>query len=220
VPALPALALPAAWWLLLCAWVGVELGLVRHPITGAPSPRIGPANLMTLYRGWAAAPVLILGLGLGTPTPLWVALCLAGGFTDLLDGTVAVRLRHESRLGRLLDPVLDAFFFSAAAAALAHWRLLPWWLAVVVALRYFLPVAGGLALLFIRGRTLPVRHTPWGQRSTLAIGIALLVTWMSTVIPVHPALILALFALTLVTMAMALLGILRRAGDGDAGAST
>src|SRR3979409_892274 len=36
VPAVPALALPATWWLLLCAWVGVEMGLVRHPITGAP----------------------------------------------------------------------------------------------------------------------------------------------------------------------------------------
>jgi phosphatidylglycerophosphate synthase len=215
---LPGLALPAMWWLVLCAWVSVELGLVRHPITGAPSPRIGPANLMTIYRGWAAAPVLALGLGAGGPTALWVVLCLLGGLTDLLDGTVAVRLRQESRLGRLLDPVLDAFFFSAAAAGLAHWRLLPAWLAVVVALRYFLPVIGGLALLFIRGRSLPVQHTLWGQRSTFAIGIALFATWMSSVLAVPTALLVGLDVLALATMALALGGILRRAGAAGAAA--
>jgi phosphatidylglycerophosphate synthase len=220
VSVLPAVALPVLWWLILCAWVSVELGLVRHPITGAPSPRIGPANLMTLYRGWAAAPVLAIGLGVGGPTPLWVVLCIAAGWTDLLDGTVAVRLHHESRLGRLLDPVLDAFFFSAAAVSLAHWGLLPVWLAVVVALRYFLPVAGGLALLFIRGRTVPVQHTPWGQRSTLAIGIALLVTWMSSVLAVPSAVLVGLYVLALATMALALMGLLRRAGAAEAGGAT
>jgi phosphatidylglycerophosphate synthase len=219
VPALAALVLPAVWWLILCAWVGVELGLVRHPVTGAPSPRIGPANLMTLYRGWAAAPVLATGLGAAGPTPLWVGLCLAAGLTDLFDGTVAVRLHQESRLGRLLDPVLDAFFFSAAAVSLAHWRLLPGWLAVVVSLRYFLPVVGGVALLFIRGRSLPVQHTPWGQRSTLAIGIAMLVTWASSVLTVHAAVLGGLYVLALATMALALREILRRAvaaGPGGA----
>ena len=145
-PVVPALAVPAAWWLLLSGWVGVELGLVRHPITGAPAPRIGPANAMTLYRGWAAAPVLVLGLTLPGPTPAWVVLCILAGLTDLFDGTVAVRLHHESRLGRLLDPVLDAFFFSAAAAGLAHWGLLPSWLAAVV----------GAAVFPARGR----RHGP------------------------------------------------------------
>jgi phosphatidylglycerophosphate synthase len=211
VPALPALALPPLWWLVLCAWVGVELGLVRHPISGAPSPRIGPANLMTLYRGWAAAPVLAVGLGTSGPNALWVVLCLAGGFTDLFDGSVAVRLHHESRLGRLLDPVLDAFFFSAAAVSLAHWGLLPWWLAVVVALRYFLPVAGGLALLLVRARSLPVQHTPWGQRSTAAIGVAMFVTWMSSLLAVPAAIQVGLYVLALTTMALAVAGIIRRA---------
>jgi phosphatidylglycerophosphate synthase len=139
--------------------------------------------------------------------------------TDLFDGTVAVRLHQESRLGRLLDPVLDAFFFSAAAVSLAHWRLLPGWLAAVVALRYFLPVVGGLALLFVRGRSLPVQHTPWGQRSTLAIGIAMLVTWGSSVLTVPSAVLGGLYVLALATMALALREILRRAvaaGPGGA----
>ncbi len=210
-PPPPALAAPLLWWLILCAWVGVELGLVRHPITGEPSPRIGPANLMTLYRGWAAAPVLVLGLAVNRPTPPWVVLCIAAGITDLVDGTVAVRLHQESRLGRLLDPVLDSFFFSAAAVSLAHWGLLPAWIAGLVALRYFIPVFGGIALLVVRGRTLPVRHTPWGQRSTLLLGIAMLATWMSSLLSVPAPLLVVLYGLALLAMVLALIGIGRRA---------
>ena len=211
VPALPAVLLPALAWLVLCSWVWVELGLVRHPLTGAPADRIGPANVMTLYRGWAAVPVLLVATSRGGPSVGWVLLCLTAGFTDLFDGTVAIRLGHESRLGRLLDPVLDACFFSAAAFSLARWHLLPGWLAVVVTLRYFAPVAGGLILLFALGRSLPVRHTPWGQRSTLATAVALFVTWLSTVVAVLPALLLALYAVAVACMALALAGILRRA---------
>ena len=218
-PALPALAVPVLWWLVLSAWVGVELGLVRHPISGEPSPRIGPANMMTLYRGWAAAPVLVLGLGVAGPTPLWVVLCIAAGITDLVDGTVAVRLHQESRLGRLLDPVLDSFFFSAAAVSLAHWRLLPSWIAVVVVLRYFVPVVGGLALLFWRGRSLPVRHTPWGQRSTLLLGVAMFTTWLSSLLSVPAAILVTLYGLALVAVVLALIGIGTRAAAPPAAAS-
>ena len=213
VPVVPALVAPAAWWLVLCAWVGVELGLIRHPISGAPTPAIGLANVMTLYRGWAAAPALVLGLALPGPSLLWVVLCILAGLTDLVDGSVAVRLGHESRLGRLLDPVVDAFFFSAAAVGLAHWGLLPAWVAVLVAFRYFLPVVGGLALVFIRGRSLPVAHTPWGQRSTFAITASLFATWLSSLVRLPAALLLGLYGLTVVTMLLALLSILQRSRD-------
>lgn len=206
-----ALLVPPLTWIVLCAWVAVELGLVRHPLTGAPGTSIGPANFMTLFRGWAAAPVLILGLGTPGPSPVWVGLCLLAGITDLLDGTVALRLKQESRLGRLLDPVLDACFFTAAAVSLGRWGLLPAWVAVLVGLRYFLPVVGGLVLLFWLGRSLPVRHTPWGQLSTLATGVALLLTWLSTLAPIPTAVLLAAYALTVTTMALALAGIVRRA---------
>lgn len=205
----------AAWslglaWLVICGWTWAELGLVRHPRTGAPAPHIGPANLMTLFRGWAVVPVGLIALYRPGPTLAWVVLCLLAGFTDLFDGTVAIRLGHESRLGRLLDPVLDAFFFSATGFALARWGLLPGWMAVLVALRYFIPVIGGLALLFIRGRSLPVRHTPWGQRSTFAIALTLLVTWLATRVTVPSWIVPALYAIAVVNMALALGGIARR----------
>jgi phosphatidylglycerophosphate synthase len=214
VPFWPAIWLPSLTWLVLCAWVGVELGLVRHPVTDVPSRRIGPANIMTLFRGWTAVPIILLGLNARGPTIAWVVLCILAGFTDLVDGTVAQRLGHESRLGRLLDPVLDACFFSAAAFCLARWGFLPAWMAVLVTARYFLPVVGGLALLFVLGRSLPVRHTPWGQRSTAATALALFVTWLSTLVSIPVAVLLALYAVAVVNMVLALAGILRRAPRG------
>ena len=214
VPVLPGVLLPVAAWLVLCGWVWVELGLVRHPLNGIPASRIGPANVMTLYRGWAAVPVLLVATSRGAPSAIWVALCVSAGLTDLVDGTVAIRLGQESRLGRLLDPVLDACFFSAAAYSLARWHLLPAWLSVLVTLRYFAPVVGGLALLFLMGRSLPVRHTPWGQRSTLVTGVALFVTWLSAIVPVPPPVLFGLYALAVLCMVLALAGILRRAPRG------
>lgn len=220
VAPVPALVAPVGAWVLLCAWVRVELGLVRHPVTGDPSPAIGPANVLSLLRGWAAVPIVVLGISRADPSLLAVALGLAAGLTDLVDGTVAVRLGHESRLGRLLDPVLDSFLFSAIAFDLSRWGLLPWWVAALVAFRYFVVVLGGIALLFILGRSLPVRHTPWGQRSTLAIAVSLLVTMLSKAIPV-PAVVLAiLYAITVITVALALAGIVRQApvgGGAEAG---
>jgi len=210
VPPVPALAAPVLVWLLFCAWVGVELGLVRHPVTDEPSGAIGPANLMTLYRGWAAAPVALIGGTLARPTLLWVLVCLSAGLTDLADGTVARRLRQESRLGRLLDPVMDACFFNAAALGLWRWRLLPGWVAGAIALRYFSPVVGGISLMLARGRTLPVAHTPWGQRSTLLIGVALLASWLATMLRVPVWALGLLYAAALLAMLLALLDILRR----------
>ena len=217
VPALPAVLAPALTWIVLCAWVAVELGLVRHPLTGADAPRIGPANIMTLFRGWAAVPILLLAAARPGPTVLWVGLCLLAGMTDLVDGTVAIRLGHESRLGRLLDPVLDAWFFSAAAYSLAHWGLLPAWLAALVAIRYFAPVVGGLVLLFALGRTIPVRHTPWGQRATMATAAALLMSWVGMMVRLPPWLLPAIYLVAVTCMGLALLGILRRAPTAAAG---
>jgi cardiolipin synthase len=211
LPLAVAMLLPAGAWLALCAWVWVELGLVRHPTTGLPGRAIGAANFLTLYRGWAAVPVLLLGLSQAGPGPLWFAACLTAGLTDLLDGTVAQRLHQESRLGRLLDPVMDACFFSAAALSLAHWGLMPAWLAGLVAVRYFLPVFGGLGLMLARGRTLPVRHTPWGRISTFAISLALTATWVSSLVQVPAPLLLAFYLVALASMVGAVTGIVRQA---------
>lgn len=211
VPVVPATWVLVLAWLLLCGWTWAELGLIRHPLSGKPGRRIGPANVMTLFRGWAAVPVAMIALYRPGPTLAWVVLCLVAGFTDLIDGSLAIRLGHESRLGRVLDPVLDACFFSATGFALARWGLLPPWMAVLVALRYFIPVVGGLALLFIRGRSLPVRHTPWGQRSTLATAVALFVSLLATRVPIPAGVLLGLYAIAVLNMALALGGIARRA---------
>jgi len=107
--------------------------------------------------------------------------------------------------------VLDACFFSAAAYSLARWGLLPAWLAALVTLRYFAPVVGGLVLLFVLGHTIPVRHTPWGQRATMATAAALLASWAGTIAHLPPWLLPAFYLVAVTCMGLALVGILRRA---------
>jgi phosphatidylglycerophosphate synthase len=206
-----ALLVPSLAWLALSGWVWVELGLVRHPTTDAPSPAIGPANVLSLYRGWAAAPLLLIGLTLDHATILPIVLGITAAATDLFDGTVAVRLHHESRLGRLLDPIMDSFLFSAIAFGLSRWGLLPWWVAALVAVRYFSVVIGGIVLLFARGRSISVQHTPWGQRSTMAIALSLALTMASRFVAIPQPVLLGAYVLTVVAMVLALVSIARRA---------
>jgi phosphatidylglycerophosphate synthase len=111
---------------------------------------------------------------------------------------------------------MDALLFTATAAGLARWGLLPAWLAALIGLRYFLPLLGGLALMLALGHSLPLRHTAWGQRSTLAVGVALLLTWGRSLLPVPLWLTTGWYVLTLATMVLALGGIARRAPRGGA----
>ena len=215
IPAPAALLLPPLSWLLLCAWVHFELGLVRHPVTDKPGSAIGPANVLSLYRGWAAVPLLVIAVFHVTPSITGIVVAISAGLTDFVDGPVAVRRGQETRLGRLLDPIVDSFLFSAVAFGLWRWGLLPGWVAALVAVRYFAVVVVGIVLLFVRGQTLPVRHTAWGQRSTMAIGLSLLLTMAAYVVAVPGAILLGAYALTVATMLLALVGIARGAKRVD-----
>jgi hypothetical protein len=68
------------------------------------------------------------------------------------------------------------------------------------------------------GRSLPVRHTPWGQRSTLAIGLSFGLTLISRFVAIPEPVLLVLYGLTVLTMILALLGIVRRVPIADSGA--
>ncbi|MEA2647364.1 MAG: hypothetical protein QOE92_2447 [Chloroflexota bacterium] len=219
VPAAVALLVTPLSWLVLCAWVYVELGLVRHPVTDEPTRAIGPANVLSLYRGWAAVPLLAMATFHPVPTVTAVVVAVSAGLTDLVDGPVAVRRGEETRLGRLLDPVVDSFLFSAVAFGLWRWGLLPGWVVALVAVRYFAVVLVGIVLLFARGRSLPVRHTAWGRRSTMAIGLTLLLAVSAQVVAIPDAVLLVAYALTALSMLLALVSIARQAplaapGDG------
>lgn len=57
-----------------------------------------------------------------------IAVLMASGFTDYLDGTLARRWGQESRLGQLLDPAADRLYILTTLLGLAYRDVLPWWL--------------------------------------------------------------------------------------------
>lgn len=67
---------------------------------------------------WAAAVVLAVG-----------------GGTDWVDGQLARRLNQESRLGRLLDPMVDRLYILTALLTLTFMDLIPWIFTIAVLVR-------------------------------------------------------------------------------------
>lgn len=83
---------------------------------------------------------------LGVPVFLWLALVreadgmaflllVASGISDYVDGYLARKWRQISRVGQLLDPVVDRLYITSLLAALAIRGLIPWWFAIALILR-------------------------------------------------------------------------------------
>ena len=99
---------------------------------------------------------------------LWaVAVLAVSGITDWADGVIARRSGQVSRLGQVLDPLVDRLTIAATLVGLALRALIPWWLVLLL-------VARDLALLCLvpllrrRGLTaLPVHYL--GKAATFAL---------------------------------------------------
>lgn len=92
------------------------------------------------------------------------ALYLAAGLSDIADGWLARRTSQVTRLGTLLDPIVDILFNLAVLMALAAAGLLPAWVGAAGAARYGLLLVGGGSLWLFAG---PLRIQPtWFGRMT------------------------------------------------------
>ena len=104
-------------------------------------------NAISLLRIVLVAPIVLLiargeyGWAL---VLFWVA-----GFSDGLDGYLAVRYDWSTRLGALLDPAADKLLMTALFVTLAWQGLVPVWLAAIVILRDLVIVAGALAYNYL-----------------------------------------------------------------------
>jgi cardiolipin synthase len=88
-------------------------------------------NLLSASR-LLGVPVF-LWLLLGPRADGWALLVLAlSGLTDWADGVLARRLNQLSRLGELLDPLVDRLYILASLLGLVLRHILPWWLAAVL----------------------------------------------------------------------------------------
>jgi len=104
-------------------------------------------NAISLLRIALVAPILILILQGDFGWAL--ALFVIAGFSDGLDGYLAVRFDWSTRLGGLLDPAADKLLITGMFITLAFTHHIPIWLAVIVILRDVVIVGGAMAYNFL-----------------------------------------------------------------------
>ena len=96
--------------------------------------------------------------------------------SDVADGWMARRWRQETKLGSVLDPVVDIVFNLAMYFALVAADLLPRWVFGVAALRYGVLVVGGICLYLFVG-PVTIRPTLFGRATGVLMSalVALLI---------------------------------------------
>ena len=104
-------------------------------------------NAISLMRIALVAPILILLLDGQFGWALFL-FCVAG-FSDGLDGYLAMRFDWSTRLGGLLDPAADKLLVTGLFITLAWIGQIPVWLAAIVILRDVVIVSGAVAYNFI-----------------------------------------------------------------------
>ena len=121
-------------------------------------------NLLTLLRLLAIPCFLILLEGGGFREAL--AVFVAAGVTDGLDGAIA-RLTHtKTELGAMLDPLADKLLLVSSFIALGFMHEVPRWLTVIVLSRDVMLVLGYGFLFMFTQRMMEIRPTAIGKLGT------------------------------------------------------
>lgn len=130
----------------------------------------GAANYVTVFRILLIPSISVLLFNgiLLSGTLLYVL----GAFLDIVDGAVARRLKQESMLGVILDPVGDIATTFIAFLFLWNEELVPDWLFVLLIVRYA-QFFFGLAALALLKSTPGLRATLAGKVAAVVQGLAI-----------------------------------------------
>lgn len=127
------------------------------------------ANAITALR-LAGLPLFVwLVLGRDALVAAFVVLAVVGT-TDWVDGYVARRFDQVTRLGKLLDPVVDRALLATAGVTLALAGIIPWPFVALVIGRDAVLLAAALALF---GRIPPIPVTRTGKAATAGLLLVL-----------------------------------------------
>ncbi len=127
-------------------------------------------NALTFLR-LLAIPVVLLLL-LVKEDVVAATVFVVAAMTDFLDGTIARRRGGASRLGEILDPVVDRLMLSSVAAVLAIRGLLPFWVVAVLIGRDVLALVGTLVF---RGK---IRVNKVGKTATAVLMTSVVVVML------------------------------------------
>ncbi|MCI8367531.1 MAG: CDP-alcohol phosphatidyltransferase family protein [Eggerthellaceae bacterium] len=95
--------------------------------------------------------------------------------TDFLDGQIARRTHCVTKLGQLLDPVVDRALMVAGVLGVFIAGRVPLWIILLIVARDLLVVGGGAWLIFKRGIRIPVIYPGKFATTFLFIGFAALI---------------------------------------------
>lgn len=127
--------------------VGGSAPAAPSPSTPTADRRALIPNLLTILRIFFVPLLVALLVQDSWGVSLWgrkvsneaiaLAVFLAAGLTDLLDGYLARRWQKITTVGTLLDPIADKLLISAALIALVQRQVVPAWMVIVVLGREF-----------------------------------------------------------------------------------
>ena len=110
------------------------------------SPRHIP-NIITIVRIVLVWPTVMMILKRQFQWAL--VLFFIAGVSDAIDGFLAKHYGWISRIGSLLDPIADKLLLTSCYLAAASIGLLPWWLAILVAVRDLVIIVGAVGYYFL-----------------------------------------------------------------------
>jgi len=160
-------------------------------------------NFLTIVRILTIPAFLIL-LTNGRPG-LALAVFVAGGITDALDGAIARLTDSKTEFGAILDPLADKLLLLSSFCVLAFMARVPSWLTVLVIIRDVILLAGYFTLFVLTGERMAVRPSAVGKAATFfqlaSVTVVLLGFWWPDAVPprVSTALFIAAGAATAVS---------------------
>lgn len=110
-----------------------------------------------------------------------LAVLLAAGLSDGLDGMLARQLRQKTAVGAYLDPIADKLLLSSSFFMLALEAKIRWWLAILVLGRDVLLLTASVVILLAIGY---VSFPPsvWGKLTT---ALQILMVFLVIVLALH-----------------------------------
>lgn len=128
-------------------FLGTSLARNRSTASEGIRATLGPANAVTLGRGWlyaAVAGFLLVVPPIGSGWRWVPFLCYgAGAALDAVDGFVARTVGRETELGEKLDMAFDTVGFLVAPLVGVVWGRLPVWYLSISAARYLFKLGRG-----------------------------------------------------------------------------
>lgn len=144
----------SVWILPTFLLVTLHLGMLRDR-RGHRLSALNVPTVLTLLR-IALLPGIVLSL-VERNFAFGVGLYVVAALSDVLDGWLARRWGQITRLGTVLDPIVDIIFNLSVFAGLHAAGLLPLWVLLLATVRYGVLLVGGASLYLFLG---PVRIHP------------------------------------------------------------